>query len=100
MKPGLTLSRKIILLAIGNFAFIAVGSLAFLIWLFTKRRLPALWLCIALSLLMPLDVLQAVITHGDGDNARRLATQDRPRPRHRAPPQANGRRGRDVFSLW
>jgi uncharacterized membrane protein len=53
---------------------VALGSLAFLAWLFAKRRLPAVWLCIALALLMPLDVLQAVITRGDGDNARRLAT--------------------------
>lgn len=53
---------------------VALGSLAFLFWLFTKRRLPALWLSVALSLLMPLDVLQAVVTQGDGDNARRLAT--------------------------
>jgi uncharacterized membrane protein len=53
---------------------VALGSLAFLAWLFAKRRLPAVWLCIALSLLVPLDVLQAVITRGDGDNARRLAT--------------------------
>jgi uncharacterized membrane protein len=53
---------------------IAIGSLTFLVWLFAKRRLPALWLCVALSLLMPLDVLQAVITQGNGDNARRLAT--------------------------
>ncbi|MDT7541091.1 MAG: hypothetical protein QOE33_995 [Acidobacteriota bacterium] len=53
---------------------IALGTLAFLTWLFAKRRLPALWLCVALSLLMPLDVLQAVLTHGDGDNTRRLAT--------------------------
>jgi uncharacterized membrane protein len=53
---------------------VALGSLAFLLWLFTKRGLPALWLCVALSLLMPLDVLQAVVTQGNGDNARRLAT--------------------------
>jgi uncharacterized membrane protein len=53
---------------------IALGSLAFIAWLFTRRRLPALWLSIMLSLLMPLDVLQAILTHGDGDNARRLLT--------------------------
>ena len=53
---------------------IVCGSLAFVAWLFTKRRLPALWLSVALSLLMPLDVLQAILTHGDGDNARRLVT--------------------------
>jgi uncharacterized membrane protein len=54
---------------------IALGSVAFLCWLFTKRRPPAaLWLSLALAALMPLDVLQAIITHGDGDNARRLVT--------------------------
>jgi uncharacterized membrane protein len=53
---------------------IFVGALAFVVWLFKKRRLPALWLSVALALLMPLDVLQAVLTHGEGDNARRLLT--------------------------
>ncbi|MCA1815231.1 MAG: DUF2085 domain-containing protein [Acidobacteria bacterium] len=53
---------------------ILLGSAAFVAWLFTKRRLPALRLSVALALLMPLDVLQAVVTHGDGDNARRLLT--------------------------
>jgi uncharacterized membrane protein len=53
---------------------VALGSLAFLFWLLTKRRLPALWLSVALSLFMPLDVLQAVVTQGNGDNARRIAT--------------------------
>jgi uncharacterized membrane protein len=53
---------------------IVVGSLAFVLWLFKTRRLPALWLSVALALLMPLDVLQAVLTHGEGDNARRLST--------------------------
>lgn len=55
-------------------AGIVLGAVAFVAWLFTKRRLPALWLSVLLSLLMPLDVLQAVATHGDGDNARRLVT--------------------------
>ena len=53
---------------------IALGSLAFLFWLFTQRRLPALRLSLALALLMPLDVLYNVLTHGDGNNARRLVT--------------------------
>jgi uncharacterized membrane protein len=53
---------------------IVVGSLAFVVWLFKTRRLPPLWLSVVLALLMPLDVLQAVLTRGDGDNARRLLT--------------------------
>lgn len=53
---------------------IALGTAAFLAWLLTKRRLPALWPSLALSLLMPLDVLQAILTRGEGDNARRLLT--------------------------
>jgi uncharacterized membrane protein len=53
---------------------IIIGSLALLAWLFAKRRLPALWLSVALSLLMPLDVLHALLTHGTGDNTRRLTT--------------------------
>jgi uncharacterized membrane protein len=53
---------------------ILLGSLAFLAWLFAKRRLPALRLCLALSLLAPLDVLHNLLTRGDGDNARRLLT--------------------------
>jgi uncharacterized membrane protein len=53
---------------------IVVGALALVVWLFKTRRLPAPWLSVALALLMPLDVLQAVLTHGEGDNARRLFT--------------------------
>ena len=53
---------------------IVLGSLALLAWLFTKRRLPALRLCVAFALLLPLDVLHALLTHGDGDNARRITT--------------------------
>jgi uncharacterized membrane protein len=53
---------------------IVVGALAFLVWLFHKRRLPPVWPSVALALLMPLDVLQAVVTRGGGDNARRLIT--------------------------
>ena len=53
---------------------IAVGALALVAWLFRVRRLPAPWLSVALALLMPLDVLQAILTRGEGDNARRLAT--------------------------
>jgi uncharacterized membrane protein len=53
---------------------IVFGALAFAVWLFKTRRLPALWLSVALALAMPLDVLQAVLTRGEGDNARRLLT--------------------------
>lgn len=53
---------------------IALGACALLAWLLAKRRLPALWLSAALSLLMPLDLLYAILTRGDGDNARRLMT--------------------------
>ncbi|MFN2482256.1 MAG: DUF2085 domain-containing protein, partial [Pyrinomonadaceae bacterium] len=55
-------------------AGIVCGALAFVVWLFKTRRLPAAWLSVALALVMPLDVLQAVLTHGEGDNARRLLT--------------------------
>jgi uncharacterized membrane protein len=53
---------------------IVCGALAFVLWLFHKRRLPSPWLSAALALLMPLDVLQAILTRGEGDNARRLLT--------------------------
>ncbi|HVG30100.1 MAG TPA: DUF2085 domain-containing protein [Pyrinomonadaceae bacterium] len=55
-------------------AGVVCGALAFVVWLFRARRLPALWPSVALALVMPLDVLQAVLTHGEGDNARRLLT--------------------------
>ncbi|HEX8282349.1 MAG TPA: DUF2085 domain-containing protein [Pyrinomonadaceae bacterium] len=53
---------------------ILLGALALLGWLLLKRRLPPLIPCLLLSLLLPLDVLYNVVTHGDGDNARRLVT--------------------------
>ena len=53
---------------------ILFGTLALLVWLFTKKRLPALALSAPFALLMPLDVLHAVLTGGDGDNARRFVT--------------------------
>ena len=53
---------------------ILFGTLALLVWLAAKRRLPALLPCALLALLLPLDVLHAVATGGDGHNARRLLT--------------------------
>ena len=53
---------------------ILFGTLALLVWLFTKKRLPPLALSVPFALLMPLDVLHAVLTGGDGDNARRFLT--------------------------
>ncbi|MDT7689058.1 MAG: hypothetical protein QOE46_1817 [Acidobacteriota bacterium] len=50
------------------------GALALCGWLAVKRRLPPLLPCLLLALLLPLDVLHAVVTHGDGNNARRLLT--------------------------
>lgn len=53
---------------------IAAGALALFAWLLTKKRLPPLLPCAVLALAMPLDVLQAVVSGGDGDNLRRLLT--------------------------
>jgi uncharacterized membrane protein len=53
---------------------ILFGALALFFWLLAKKRVPPLVLCVLLSLLLPLDVFYNVITHGDGNNARRLVT--------------------------
>jgi uncharacterized membrane protein len=53
---------------------ILFGALALFCWLLAKKRLPPLAPCVLLALLLPLDVLHAVVTHGDGDNARRFVT--------------------------
>ena len=53
---------------------IFLGATMLLIWLLTKKRLPPLVPSVILALLMPLDVLQAIISHGQGDNTRRLLT--------------------------
>lgn len=53
---------------------ILAGAFLFLIWLVTKKRLPPFALSVALALLLPLDVLHASLTNGDGDNLRRLLT--------------------------
>ena len=53
---------------------ILFGALALFCWLLLKRRLPPLLACLLLALPLPSDVLHAALTHGDGDNARRLVT--------------------------
>ena len=53
---------------------ILTGTLMLLGWLVWKRRVPAPRPSLALALLLPLDVLYAVISDGEGDNARRLLT--------------------------
>ena len=53
---------------------ILFGALALFVWLVRTKRLPPLLVCLLLSLLLPSDVLYNVLTHSDGDNARRLLT--------------------------
>lgn len=53
---------------------ILFGALALFVWLVRTKRLPPLPVCLLLSLLLPSDVLYNVLTHSDGDNARRLLT--------------------------
>jgi uncharacterized membrane protein len=53
---------------------ILFGALALFCWVLIRKRVPPLAACLLLSLPLPLDVLYNVVTHGDGDNARRLAT--------------------------
>ncbi|HEV2801651.1 MAG TPA: DUF2085 domain-containing protein [Pyrinomonadaceae bacterium] len=53
---------------------ILAGALLLLGWLLWRRRVPSLLLSLALALPLPLDVLHAILTHTDGDNARRLLT--------------------------
>ena len=53
---------------------ILVGTLALVAWVLAKKRLPPLALCVVFAPLLPLDVLHAVVTGGDGDNARRFLT--------------------------
>ena len=53
---------------------IFLGALALFCWLLARKRVPPLLACLLLSLPLPLDVLHAVLTHGDGDNARRFIT--------------------------
>lgn len=53
---------------------ILVGAVALFIWLVARKRFPSLALSVALALPLPLDVLHAVVTGGDGDNARRFLT--------------------------
>ena len=53
---------------------IFVGAVVLFCWLLAKKRVPPLLPCLLLSLLVPLDVLHAVLTHGDGNNVRRFVT--------------------------
>ena len=53
---------------------ILFGALALFFWVLAKKKLPPLAACVLLSLLLPLDVFYNVVTHGDGDNARRFIT--------------------------
>jgi len=53
---------------------ILFGALALFVWLVRAKKLPPLLICLLLSLLLPSDVLYNVLTHSDGDNARRLLT--------------------------
>ena len=53
---------------------IIAGSVALVAWLISKKRLPVPALSVALGLLLPLDLLYALITGTDGDNTRRLVT--------------------------
>ena len=53
---------------------IFLGALALFCWLLARKRVPPLLACLLLSLPLPLDVLYAILTHGDGDNARRFIT--------------------------
>ena len=53
---------------------ILLGAALLFIWLLVRKRLPPLPLSLALALLLPLDVLHATITQGEGNNTRRLLT--------------------------
>ncbi len=53
---------------------ILFGALALCGWLVGTKRLPPALPCVLLALLLPLDVFYNVLTHSDGDNARRLLT--------------------------
>ncbi len=53
---------------------ILFGALALFVWLVRTKKLPPPLVCLLLSLLLPSDVLYNVLTHSDGDNARRLLT--------------------------
>ena len=53
---------------------ILCGAVALSVWLVARKRLPPFALCVVFALLLPLDVLHAVVTGGDGDNARRFMT--------------------------
>ena len=53
---------------------IALGALALFAWVVSRRRLPTFSVSLLLALPLPLDVLHALATGGEGDNARRVLT--------------------------
>jgi uncharacterized membrane protein len=53
---------------------ILVGALMLLTLLVARRKLPPFAIGAVLGLLLPIDVFHAVLTGGDGNNARRLVT--------------------------
>ena len=53
---------------------ILIGTLLFFAWLIARRSLPSAPLSLALAMLMPIDVLAALVRLWNGNNAVRLIT--------------------------
>ena len=53
---------------------ILAGTIVFLVWLFTVRRLPSFWVSVGLASLMLVDVAAAIIGLYPGVNAIRFIT--------------------------
>jgi uncharacterized membrane protein len=53
---------------------ILMGAVALLVWLIATRKPPRLTTSLILSLPLALDVLYAILSGGEGDNARRFIT--------------------------
>jgi uncharacterized membrane protein len=53
---------------------ILIGTIAFLLWLFTMRRLPSFWLSLALASLMLVDLAAAIVGIYRGANSVRFVT--------------------------